>query len=410
MKIILSHPTGNANSRATAEGLIKAGLLNCFYTSVAVFPGSLLHKLGGLPLLSLVRRRVYNPILEQYTKTNYRYELGRMISMKMKLNRFIEHDESIFSVASVYEHLDKKIAMDLPALSQKGVDSIYAYSDSAMYSFTEAKRCGVKCFYDLSTGYWRAFHKLLSEEKDRYPHWSDTFSGFKDSEKKLERKDKEIALADMIIVASRFTAETLKEYPGKLPPIKIVPYGFPPVENENRAYDDFKNNRKLKLLFVGKLTQPKGLADVFEAIRGLKDKVQLTLVGSMNNNEALKNEISEHTYLGTLPHNEVLKVMREHDILLFPSLFDGFGMVMTEAMSQGTPVIASDRSAAPDLIEHGKNGWLIPSGSVTSLRRIIEELSITPSNIIEVGKAAMETAKRRPWSIYQKELIDAIRL
>ncbi|MBD8389760.1 glycosyltransferase family 4 protein [Dysgonomonas sp. BGC7] len=410
MKIILSHPTGNANSRATAEGFIEAGLLSYFYTTIAVFPETLLHKLGKLPFLSLIQRRMYNPVLRQYTKTYCRYELGRMISMKMKLNKLIEHDEDPFSVASVYKHLDKKIATDLPALALKGADSIYAYSDGAMYSFIEAKKCGVKCFYDLSTGYWRAFHKLLSEEKERYPQWSDTFSGFKDSKEKLERKDREIALADMIIVASRFTAETLKEYPGKLPPIKIVPYGFPPIEKENRVYDDFKDNRKLKLLFVGKLTQPKGLADVFEAIRELKDKVQLTLVGSMTDNEALKNEISEHTYLGTLPHKEVLKVMREHDILLFPSLFDGFGMVMTEAMSQGTPVIASDRSAAPDLIEHGKNGWLIPSGSVISLSRIIEELSATPSNIIEVGKAAMETARKRPWSMYQKELIDAIRL
>jgi glycosyltransferase involved in cell wall biosynthesis len=41
--------------------------------------------------------------------------------------------------------------------------------------------------------------------------------------------------------------------------------------------------------------------------------------------------------------------MRVNDVLVFPSLFDGFGMVITEAMSQGTPVIVSERSAGPGL-------------------------------------------------------------
>lgn len=409
MKIILSHPTGNANSRATAEGFLKAGILSRFYTSIAVFPGSFLYRLGKISCLSDIRRRSYNPILKQYTKVYRWYEIGRMISMKIGFSSLVEHDKGVFCVASVYRHLDGKIANNLFSQLKRDVDSIYAYSDSAMLSFSEAKKYGVKCFYDLSTGYWRSFHKLLSEEKDRYPLWEDTFSGFKDSKKKLREKDIEISLADVIIVASKFTADTLKEYPGQLPPIKIVPYGFPSVNLQLRNYDSFDSGRKMKLLFVGKLTQVKGLADVFEAIRGLENRVQLTLVGPMNDNKELKRELSKHTYLGTLPHSEVLRVMRNHDILLFPTLFDGFGMVMTEAMSQGTPVIASDRSAAPDLIEHEKNGWIIPAGSVSSLREVINKLLVTPAMIETVGKAAFETAKKRPWSVYQQELIEAIK-
>ena len=51
--------------------------------------------------------------------------------------------------------------------------------------------------------------------------------------------------------------------------------------------------------------------------------------------------------------------MREHDVFVFPSLFEGFGLVITESMSQGTPVITTDRTAGPDLIKNDENGWLL---------------------------------------------------
>lgn len=73
-----------------------------------------------------------------------------------------------------------------------------------------------------------------------------TLGGFDDSEKKLERKDKELKLADKIYVASSFTKNTLEMYPGKLADIEVIPYGFPPV-NTQRKYDDIQN-RKIRVL------------------------------------------------------------------------------------------------------------------------------------------------------------------
>ena len=100
--------------------------------------------------------------------------------------------------------------------------------------------------------------------------------------------------------------------------------------------------------------------------------------------------------------------MREHDVLVFPSLFEGFGLVITEAMSQGTPVITTDRTAGPDLITHGENGWLIKAGSTEDLQQAIEALIGKPDVIAANGRAAMETAKKRPWEKYGQELSDAI--
>ena len=100
--------------------------------------------------------------------------------------------------------------------------------------------------------------------------------------------------------------------------------------------------------------------------------------------------------------------MREQDVLVFPSLFEGFGLVITEAMSQGTPVITTDRTAGPDLITHGENGWLIEAGSTEALKQAIEELLYRPEMIESTGRAAMETARLRPWEVYGMELAKAV--
>jgi glycosyltransferase involved in cell wall biosynthesis len=326
-----------------------------------------------------------------------------MFAQKFHIKSWLTHEKGRFSADARNLYFDKKISSYL--CKHPDVDAVYAYEDIAIESFKTAKLMSKVCLYDLPTGYWRAARELLNKEVDRYPAWRSTFTGFMDSEEKLTRKDKELELADMIYVASHFTANTLKKYQGKLLPVKIIPYGFPPVIQNPKSY---KQKGKIKLLFVGKLSQQKGIADIFEAVKGIEKYVDLTIIGSKMDCDILKKEISRHNYLGTLPHNEVLTIMRKHDVLLFPSLFDGFGMVMTEAMSQGTPVIASDHSAGPDLIVHGENGWLMKAGSVLALRQQIESILEHPESIEAAGQAAMQTAQKRPWSKYGQEMSESI--
>ena len=120
----------------------------------------------------------------------------------------------------------------------------------------------------------------------------------------------------------------------------MVPYGFPPIGPEKTILDNRKL-RPLKLLFVGALTQRKGIADIFAAVSGLTRHVELTVVGKKiaENCPALNRVLEKHRWFPSLPHSDILRLMHASDALLFPSLFEGFGLVITEAMSQGTPVI-----------------------------------------------------------------------
>ncbi|WP_234736947.1 glycosyltransferase family 4 protein [Tellurirhabdus bombi] len=409
MKLILSHPTGNANLKATAKGLVEADMLYEFYTSMASFSGSIIHYLGHLGPLKELNRREFDPRLQPYTKTWPWREMGRQISSKLKWQSLVEHEKGIFSIDEVYKSIDKHVANQLPRLNKGTISSIYAYEDEALHSFQSAKHHDIKCLYDLPIGYWKAARRLLLSEKELRPEWASTLTGFRDSENKLARKDKELALADHIFVASTFTKETLKEYSGPLAPISIIPYGFPEVATL-KHYTSL-TNRPLKLLFVGGLSQRKGIANLFEAVDYFDKRVELTVVGNkaVPDCAPLNKALIKHRWIPSLPHHKILALMKEHDIFVFPSLFEGFGLVITEAMSQGTPVITTERTAGPDLITNDENGWLIQAGNTEALKIAIEKILSKPTMVAQVGKAALHTAKQRPWSAYGHELTNSIK-
>jgi glycosyltransferase involved in cell wall biosynthesis len=407
--VILSHPTGNANVRATASGLNDAGILKEFHTSIACYPQNFLNKLSKIGPLSELGRRTYDPALAPLTRMWLWKEVGRLLATKIGFKSLIKHETGRLSVDACYQAQDRRTSSLMKAANRLELTGVYAYEDGALHSFLEAKTLGLLCFYDLPIGYWRAARRLLEPEISRWPAWVSTLTGFSDSAQKLSNKDAELAMSDCIFVASTFTANSLKDYPGKLPEIKIIPYGFPEV-GPRKQYTYHKEERKLKLLFVGGLSQRKGIADLFAVVDQLSERVELTVVGnkSVNDCPALNVALSKVNFIPGLPHDEVLKLMREFDVFVFPSLFEGFGLVITEAMSQGTPVLTTERTAGPDFIEHGKNGWLVKAGSTESLKEGIVYILDHPEDIAKAGNLARETAMARPWSLYGKELSEAV--
>ncbi|MBT0812294.1 glycosyltransferase family 4 protein [Litoribacter ruber] len=405
MKIILSHPTGNANVRAAANALADAGHLAEFRTSIASFPGGLLDKIGHICSFPDISRRQFSPQLKSVTHTWPWKEIARILASKAGVSSLLRHEQGAFCVDKVYKSFDLHVAS---IIKHARADAMYCYEDGAENSFYEAKKLKLTCLYDLPIGYWRAGRKIFESIRLQYPEWATTLSGLKDSEAKLLRKDEELKMADLILVASKFTAGTLKEFPGKLAPVKVIPYGFPAVV-ENREYSNGSRG-PLKVLFVGSLSQRKGIANLLEAVDGLEKHVTLTIVGKKVSEDChpLNSALAKHTWIPSLSHPEILFLMKAHDVLAFPSLFEGFGLVITEAMSQGTPVITTDRTAGPDLIEDGNNGWLIDAGSTEALKIAIEGLIGKPKKILEAGKAALETARRRPWQVYGQELVDEL--
>lgn len=404
MKIILSHPTGNANVRAVSKALAQADLLQKFYTCVAVFHKSFSFYISKIGPLRALRRRTFAPVLQAYTRTRPYKELGRLAAQKLDWQKALSHEKGIFCVDRIYHDLDLHVSKRL-----ESAGAVYAYEDGALQSFQEAKLKGLKCLYDLPTGYWRAHRKFLAIEREKRPDWAMTLNCFRDSEVKLVRKDQELRLADAIFLASSFTKSTLDLFPGNLGPVHLVPYGFPAV-HKSRKYTSL-NGRRLRLLFVGGLSQRKGIANLLEAVEYFRDKVELTIVGRevAKGCKPLQEGLNRHTWIPSLPNDQILKLMRVHDVLVFPSLFEGYGLVIAEAMSQGTPVITTERTCGADFITDGENGWLSNAGDTIGLVQKINNILSQPENLSRVGKEALLTAEKSPFSLYGEKMVKTIR-
>jgi glycosyltransferase involved in cell wall biosynthesis len=406
--ISVSHPTGNEFVRRSLEGLYNKGILHSFYTSIALFDKDILEGLSRVKGFKALSKRKYNNEYKEITKTNSKNEIIRQICLSLNLNKLIEHEIGPFSVDHVYKNHDKWFSKELEKKSNEFIKGILAFEDAALYSFNKAKILEKKCFYELSIGHYKALNEALEIEKNLWPDWEETLIGLKNSQEKLARKDLELKLADKIIVASSFTASTLENIVTKNS-IKIIPYGFPETIHLNEI-NTRKQNEKLKVLFVGSLSQRKGIANVFKIANQFKDKIQLTVIGrkTCNNLPILDENLRKHQWIESMHHYEILKEMRVNHLLLFPSVFEGFGMVISEAMSQGLPVITSNKTMARDFIEHKRNGWIIEPNETESAAEIIEDCINNEVYRYAIASAGLETAQRRPWIKYGLEMANYI--
>jgi glycosyltransferase involved in cell wall biosynthesis len=237
------------------------------------------------------------------------------------------------------------------------------------------------------------------------PYLRNTIRGLSESVQKIERKENELQLANHIIVASNFTKSTLIETPYYEKTI-VIPYGFPQTVLAKKQH----TIKKLKVLFVGGLTQRKGIGEVLDSMKSFQNQIELTIIGQLTEQTNLEfiNKIKQHHWIKSLPHSEVLKVMDEHDILLFPSWFEGFGLVISEAMSRGLPVITTPNTGANEFIKNGINGWLINPGETDKIESILDDVLANRSKLIEMSEAAITTANKRPWSHYKSDLANFV--
>jgi glycosyltransferase involved in cell wall biosynthesis len=405
--ILFSHPTTNANVRQAALALAEAELLQEFWTCVSWDPNARVNRLLPSSVRRQLARRVLPPAVLKRTRTRPLRELGRHLSSRLGLSWLDRHETGIFSVDAVYRALDRSVAHR--AATSEGLKGVYCYEDGAAETFTAARERGLACIYDLPIGYWRAAQKVYAEEKERQPEWAPTLSGILDSPQKLARKDVELHAADLIVVASSFTRDTLRMADQPQTTVEVIPYGCPEMGPEP---DGTRTRRKLRVLFVGSLGQRKGLSYVVRALNQLGGNAELTLIGRKptDNCAPLNDATSKFRWLPSLPHSGVLEEMSRHDVLVFPSLFEGFGLVILEAMSRGLPVIATPNTAGPDIIQDGVDGFIVPIRSAESIFSCLQRLVEDSQLLAGMKHAAWEKARTFTWAAYRRQLISATRM
>jgi glycosyltransferase involved in cell wall biosynthesis len=261
----------------------------------------------------------------------------------------------------------------------------------------------MKTIYELPIGYWRAGRELMEEEAELQPEWARTLPGNVDSEHKLQRKDEELALASHVVVPSNFVRQTLEKARRVTTKISVVPYGAPATVANARKLTKAKD--PLRVVFVGALTQRKGISYLLRAIEQLGSSVVLTLIGRcVGECRVLDGALPIHRWFPSLSHSQVLQELSRQDVMVFPSLFEGFGLVLLEAMANGVPVIATPNGAAPDLVTDGEDGFLISIRDADAIAEKLEVLSRDRERLLEMSAFATRKAALHTWEQYRELL------
>ena len=404
--ILFSHPTHNANVRQAALALEEAGLLEAFWTCVAWDADSTLNRSIPAGFRAQLGRRALPNVLRKRARVFPIREIARHLCVIAGFGWLARHEDGIFSVDAVYRALDRRVAREVE--NAACLSAVYCYEDGAAATFAAARDRGLRCIYDLPIGYWRAAHAVYGDEAEREPEWASTLSGMRDSSEKLARKDDELHAADLVVTASSFTRDTLRLAPSQEKPVEVIPYGAPESPEEPAST---KPGKRLRVLFVGALGQRKGLSYLLKAVGMLGGSVELTLLGRKASEtcEPLNHATGKHRWIPSLPHAQVLEEMSRNDVLVFPSLFEGFGLVILEAMSRGIPVITTPNTAGPDVIRSGRDGFIIPIRSAEAIAARLDDLASDAAQLSAMKHAAYERAKSFTWKSYRQKLTRAVR-
>lgn len=255
---------------------------------------------------------------------------------------------------------------------------------------------------------------ILADELQRHPDCAESLG--KEWELALPDRDfrrlcEEPRLAAHTLVASSFTKQTLVEHGSAPEAITVIPYG---VDCRRfRPGPPRPSGGLLRLLFVGRINQRKGIRYLLDALRLLRPSgdasaVHLTVCGRVVDSLALfRGFENQVTVRPSVSPEELLEAYRAADLFVFPSVGEGFGQVLLESLACGLPVLSTPRTAAPDLIREGVEGWVVEPGRAEPLaERILWALGHREA-LRAMREPARARAEQYTWERFRAGVADA---
>jgi alpha-maltose-1-phosphate synthase len=395
-KVLLSRTTAAQFSRNALRSLVEHDMLAEFWTTVVWNPKSGLNRLMPQGLQTQLARRSVPEAPAHLVKGFPWREAVRLGVRGTPFEQVLSSGERPFSVVGMGKSFDRHVARRLSKLQP---NLVYAYDGAASETFREAKRLGIVTCLEVAGLYWHWERQFFSEQAERDPEFAGLLPQLDDSADQMRRNDDALALADYVFVASRYAMRALQ---GVVPDekIRVVNYGAPPVREVERT--SRSANDPLKVIFVGSLIQRKGIGYVLKAVNQLGSRVELTLVGSRYRaNRHVDEACNRGRWYETMPFADVLRLMRESDVLLLPSLSDAFGMVVTEALANGLPVIVTPNTGASEIISDGREGFVVPIADADAIAERLEVLCRNREMLAEMSRHAQATAAQNSWENYR---------
>jgi glycosyltransferase involved in cell wall biosynthesis len=268
-------------------------------------------------------------------------------------------------------------------------DALIAISGAGLTTGPLVQSRGGKFICDRGSTHQRFQYKVLAEEYDR---WKVPFP---EPPAHIVRREEGIyAIADAITVGSNVARRSFIEMGVAAEKIHVIPYG---VRLDKFAPTEAPPADSFEVLFAGQIGLRKGIPYLLEAFARLRHPhKRLNLVGSVQDDirGLLPTLPTEHvTFTGSIPQAALARRMSASHVLVLPSIEEGFGMVMAQAMACGCPVIGSDATGVEHLFADGEAGFIVPIRDTDTLAGRLQQIADDSALQLRLGAAAQECVK-----------------
>lgn len=304
---------------------------------------------------------------------------------------------------------DKIVARSLRKLAGR-IDVVHLWPCAALETIKAARQLGIPSVLERPNAHTRFCYEIVAAEHRRVgigtPHHD-----YLGDPKVLEREEAEFAACDYLLCASEFAARSFLD--AGFPAAKILrhQYGFD-EEAYYPASPERDPARPFTAIFVGVDAVRKGLHLAMQAWleSTASEDGRFFIAGELN--EEFRRRFAgflSHPSIVQLGHrHDVPELMRNADVLLMPSIEEGFGLVCAEAIAVGCVPLASD--ACTELCVDMENAMVHRAGDVATLRRQISEIHDDRELLARLRAGALASRTKWTWSRAGEVLNDAYKI
>jgi glycosyltransferase involved in cell wall biosynthesis len=302
-----------------------------------------------------------------------------------------------------HDAFSARLAKHIP----EGTDVLIGLSSFCYEAILEGKRRGIRTIVDHGSLHEATERKILLNESEKFGF---RLSGNSTQNWLIEKEDAEFHAADHIFALSNVAKRTLVE--NGIAPEKIF------VNRGGVSLDQFyprhKDDNVFRIIHCSNLSPRKGLHYLLQAFRELAlPKAELWIIGpdrGIREDAKLQNLVRALCtpnvfFKGPVAQSQLNTYFSQGSVFALPSLADGFGLVVPQAMACGLPVIVSDMTGAADLVREGENGFIVPAGEAEALKEKLQFLFDHQELCGEMGRRAQDAAALdETWDAYGNRL------
>jgi glycosyltransferase involved in cell wall biosynthesis len=404
-KVIVAHP-GTQHSFRLAESLKQNGLLLKYVTTTYNKSNSWFRKFVYLFLNEENKKKALNKRCEALDDDDvveyYRigglltYLLVRVDKKKIiyrKWNKFISDRFSI-KVAKLAIHLNADMVIMYDTSAGKGFRYLMKKAPNIIrvMDVSHANRLYEKLLFEQDMKIMPEFANSLRKEKDFL--WNDN----------LNWVNEEIKSSQYFLAPSKYVERSLIFSNVSSDQVRINPYGVDPIKFHT-PIDNDNNDDSIYFIYIGNVTEAKGIGHLLKAFKIVNEKYSGTYIHIVGGklSEELKKEYGYCTIShGYVSHDEVSKLLRKADVMVFPSLSEGMTLSGLEALASGVPLICTKNSGVNDLITDGYNGFVVPICDSNAIAARIIWFIENKSKIDDMKSNARSTGVNYSWDDYYK--------